>query len=93
MVHILIELRVIGAKISSLIYKTYLIQRNSCNLKFHSVENLNKICYSISLAAELLREAEKLIDQKIHPQIIIAGWRKATQVARDALTAAAMDNR
>ncbi|KAJ4450879.1 hypothetical protein ANN_02311 [Periplaneta americana] len=44
------------------------------------------------LAAELLREAEKLIDQKIHPQIIIAGWRKATQVARDALTAAAMDN-
>jgi T-complex protein 1 subunit beta len=47
----------------------------------------------ISLAAELLREAEKLVDQKIHPQIIIAGWRKATQVARDALTAASMDNR
>ncbi|KDR22488.1 T-complex protein 1 subunit beta [Zootermopsis nevadensis] len=44
------------------------------------------------LAAELLREAEKLIDQKIHPQIIIAGWRKATQVARDALTATSMDN-
>nr|CAD7423110.1 unnamed protein product [Timema monikensis] len=45
------------------------------------------------LAAELLREAEKLIELKIHPQIIIAGWRKATQVARDALTAIAMDNR
>nr|AHB33469.1 T-complex protein subunit beta [Locusta migratoria] len=44
------------------------------------------------LAAELLREAEKLIDQKIHPQIIIAGWRKALQVAVDALSAAAMDN-
>jgi hypothetical protein len=93
MVHILIELRVISAKISCLIYITYLIQRNSCNLKLHYIENLNKVCYSISLAAELLREAEKLIDQKIHPQIIIAGWRKATQVARDALTAAAVDNR
>lgn len=92
MVHVLIELRVISAKISWLIYITYLIQRNSCNLKLHCIENL-KVCYSISLAAELLREAEKLIDQKIHPQIIIAGWRKATQVARDALTAAAMDNR
>nr|CAD7443015.1 unnamed protein product [Timema bartmani] len=45
------------------------------------------------LAAELLREAEKLIELKIHPQIIIAGWRKATKVARDALTAIAMDNR
>uniref|UniRef100_A0A1B6CS56 T-complex protein 1 subunit beta n=1 Tax=Clastoptera arizonana TaxID=38151 RepID=A0A1B6CS56_9HEMI len=44
------------------------------------------------LAAELLREAEKLIDQKIHPQIIIAGWRKATTVARKALEDAAMDN-
>ncbi|XP_063233280.1 T-complex protein 1 subunit beta [Bacillus rossius redtenbacheri] len=45
------------------------------------------------LAAELLREAEKLIqDRKIHPQIIVAGWRKATKVARDALTAVAKDN-
>jgi T-complex protein 1 subunit beta len=45
------------------------------------------------LASELLREAEKLIENsKIHPQTIIAGWRKATAVARDALTAAAQDN-
>jgi len=43
-------------------------------------------------AAELLREAEKLIDQKIHPQIIIAGWRKATQVARNALKKASVDH-
>jgi chaperonin GroEL (HSP60 family) len=69
------------------------MQRNSCNLGLYYPENLNIICYLIALAAELLREAEKLIDQKIHPQIIIAGWRKATQVARDALTAAAIDNR
>jgi len=83
----------VNAKISWLIRITYLIQRNSCNFKLHCIENLNEVCHSISLAAELLREAEKLIDQKIHPQIIIAGWRKATQVARDALTAAAVDNR
>lgn len=44
------------------------------------------------LAAELLREAEKLIDQKIHPQIIIAGWRKATSIASNALQQASMDN-
>lgn len=44
------------------------------------------------LAAELLREAEKLIDLKIHPQTIIAGWRKATDLARAALTNAAQDN-
>ncbi|XP_053976189.1 T-complex protein 1 subunit beta [Hylaeus volcanicus] len=44
------------------------------------------------LAAELLREAEKLIEQKIHPQTIIAGWRKATEVAREALRNAAIDN-
>uniref|UniRef100_A0A8C7VFX4 T-complex protein 1 subunit beta n=1 Tax=Oncorhynchus mykiss TaxID=8022 RepID=A0A8C7VFX4_ONCMY len=36
------------------------------------------------LAAELLREAELLIAKKIHPQIIISGWRKATQTARQA---------
>merc|ERR1712070_741727 len=38
------------------------------------------------LAGELLREAEKLIQAKIHPQTIVAGFRKATEVAREALT-------
>ena len=37
------------------------------------------------LASELLRQAEKLIDMRIHPQTIIAGWRKATDVAKEAL--------
>ncbi|KAI2665689.1 T-complex protein 1 subunit beta [Labeo rohita] len=46
----------------------------------------------VVLAAELLREAELLIAKKIHPQIIIAGWRKATQAARDALREAAVDH-
>lgn len=44
------------------------------------------------LAAELLKEAEKLIDQKIHPQTIIAGWRKAVEVARKALLDFSTDN-
>jgi len=44
------------------------------------------------LAAELLREAEKLINRKIHPQTIIRGWREATRVCKDALRDAAVDN-
>ena len=46
----------------------------------------------VVLASELLREAEKLIEQRIHPQNIVAGWRMATKVARDALEAQAKDN-
>lgn len=44
------------------------------------------------LAAELLREAEKLIEKKMHPQIIIAGWRKAVDIARASLEQVAKDN-
>jgi T-complex protein 1 subunit beta len=44
------------------------------------------------LTGELLREAEKLIQQKIHPQTIIEGWRLATKVAREALVATAEDH-
>merc|ERR1711998_44879 len=44
------------------------------------------------LAGELLREAEKLIQAKIHPQTIVAGFRKATEVARAALTGAAQNH-
>lgn len=43
-------------------------------------------------ASELLREAEKLIEQKMHPQTIIAGWRRAVDVARSALEQVAKDN-
>ena len=43
-------------------------------------------------AGELLREAEKLVQSKIHPQIIIAGWRKARDVAKKVLQEIAMDN-
>lgn len=45
------------------------------------------------LAAELLREGEKLINQKIHPQTIIDGYRIASAAALKALTESACDNR
>ena len=44
------------------------------------------------LAGELLREAEALVQAKIHPQIIIQGWRKAREVAKKVLIDNAMDN-
>ena len=44
------------------------------------------------LAGELLREAEKLVMQKIHPQTIIQGYRLARDVARKTLNDAAWDN-
>jgi T-complex protein 1 subunit beta len=43
------------------------------------------------LAAELLREAEKLVDQKIHPQTIIEGFRIASSAALQALEKTAKD--
>ena len=44
------------------------------------------------LAGELLREAEKLVNSRIHPQIIIQGWRKARDVARSVLVENSADN-
>ena len=39
----------------------------------------------VVLAGELLREAEQLVNQKVHPMTIIAGFREACEVARRAL--------
>jgi len=44
------------------------------------------------LASELIREAEKLVELRIHPQTIIAGWRAASKVAKEALEKAASDH-
>ncbi|CAN8065075.1 unnamed protein product [Agarophyton chilense] len=44
------------------------------------------------LAGELLREAEKLLEARIHPQTVIAGYRIAADAARMALEKAAVDN-
>ncbi|XP_042397387.1 T-complex protein 1 subunit beta-like isoform X2 [Zingiber officinale] len=47
----------------------------------------------VVLARELLREAEKLVNQKIHPRTIIAGYRMAVECACNALLRKAKDNK
>ena len=44
------------------------------------------------LCGELLREAEFLVNQRIHPMTIMAGWRSAVKLAREALDASAVDH-
>jgi T-complex protein 1 subunit beta len=44
------------------------------------------------LASELLRASEGLVQAKIHPQTIIAGFRKAVNVARTTLEGAALNH-
>lgn len=46
----------------------------------------------VVFACELLKEAESLVSQKIHPQTIISGWRKSVDAAREALVSQARDN-
>eukprot|EP00850_Spirogloea_muscicola_P021899 SM000267S09850 [mRNA] locus=s267:149126:152318:+ [translate_table: standard] len=46
----------------------------------------------VVLAGELLREAEKLTAQKIHPMTIIAGYRMAASCAREALEKGTQSN-
>ena len=44
------------------------------------------------LAAELLKEAERLVALRMHPQTIIAGWRRALTIAKQALIDCAKDS-
>src|SRR5512143_3664017 len=37
------------------------------------------------LASELLKKAEELLDQNIHPAILVSGYRKATQKAIETI--------
>ncbi|KAL6769614.1 CCT2 [Auxenochlorella protothecoides x Auxenochlorella symbiontica] len=46
----------------------------------------------VVLAGELLREAEALVGQKIHPAIIIAGYREAAEAAQRRLQAISLDH-
>ena len=46
----------------------------------------------VVLAGELLREAEQLVAQKVHPMTIIAGFREACDVAKATLAAGAFSN-
>ncbi len=47
----------------------------------------------VVLAGELLREAELLVNQKIHPMTIIDGFRQAADAALRKLESIAMDNK
>ena len=47
---------------------------------------------AVVLAGELLKQAESLIDQKIHPTVIVEGYRKATEKALKALDGIAIDD-
>ena len=40
---------------------------------------------AVILAGELLGKAEELLDQKIHPTVIVSGYRKAFQKAEEVL--------
>jgi thermosome len=40
---------------------------------------------SVVLAGELLKKAEELLDQNIHPTILVSGYRKAAQKAIEAI--------
>ena len=44
------------------------------------------------LAGEFLRQAQELIEKKMHPQTVVAGYRLARAAAIKALQAAAVDH-
>jgi len=46
----------------------------------------------VVLAAELLRNAQFLVEQRMHPQVVIKGYRIGLAAARAKLEAMAMDN-
>jgi T-complex protein 1 subunit beta len=47
----------------------------------------------VVFAGELLRQAEQLVNQKIHPMTIIQGFREACDVARQALEDSTVNNK
>merc|ERR1719160_1265052 len=46
----------------------------------------------VVLAAEMLRNAQQLVETKMHPQVIIRGYRKALAIARAKLESLAADH-
>lgn len=46
----------------------------------------------VVLAGELLKEAEQLINQRIHPMVIISGFREAAEAARKRLEEISVNN-
>ncbi|MEM3665065.1 MAG: thermosome subunit beta [Candidatus Jordarchaeales archaeon] len=48
---------------------------------------------AVIIAGELLRRAEELLDQRIHPTVIVSGYKKAADKAEEVLNGIAMDVR
>merc|ERR1719456_1746283 len=46
----------------------------------------------VVLASEILRNAQHLVEQKMHPQVIIKGYRLALAAAREKLESLALDH-
>jgi thermosome len=46
---------------------------------------------AVVLAGELLKKAEELLDQNIHPTILVSGYRKATQKAIEVINKVAVN--
>jgi archaeal chaperonin len=46
---------------------------------------------AVVLAGELLTKAEKLLDQEVHPTVIVEGYKKASEKALEILQSLAMD--
>ena len=46
----------------------------------------------VVLAGQLLKEAEKLVDMRIHPQTVIAGFREACTLAHEVLVESSVDH-
>jgi len=46
---------------------------------------------AVVLSGELLKKAEELLDQNIHPTVIVSGYRKAAQKAMEVLDRIGMD--
>jgi len=46
----------------------------------------------VVLAAEMLRNAERLVDGKLHPMVLIKGYRMGLEVAKETLKKAAFDH-
>jgi thermosome len=45
---------------------------------------------AVVLAGELLKKAEELLDQNIHPTVLVSGYRKATQKAMEIISDVAL---
>merc|ERR1719407_285122 len=46
----------------------------------------------VVLASEFIRNAQHLVEQKMHPQVVIKGYRLALAAAREQLESLAMDH-